>query len=156
MEEGYPKSQLSLSGGRESAHEVTESNENVNAEEDRVAAVARKVLEGQQSTDAGEDQEMSSQVQYCNKSTETARMEDNREHELADPQDDQERQLDDDMELHLVRRMRLAFEASLQMLEAVRDDLVEMGDRMDRLSRASQLCREALRKKKERRGDGES
>jgi hypothetical protein len=55
-----------------------------------------------------------------------------------------------DLELHVIRKMRLAFEASLQMLEAVRDDLVEMGDRMDRLAAASKRCREALRNKKQR------
>lgn len=55
-----------------------------------------------------------------------------------------------DYELFLIRRMRLAFESSLHMLEAARDDLVELGARMDRLQRASQLCRQALQEKKER------
>jgi hypothetical protein len=55
-----------------------------------------------------------------------------------------------DLELHVIRRMRLAFEASLQMFEAVRDDLEAMGDRMDRLTAASKRCRLALRDKKER------
>jgi hypothetical protein len=55
-----------------------------------------------------------------------------------------------DLELHVIGKMRLAFEVSLQMFEAVRDDLEEMGRRMDRLAAASGRCRQALRDRKER------
>jgi hypothetical protein len=55
-----------------------------------------------------------------------------------------------DLEIHLIGKMRLAFEVSLQMFEAVRDDLEEMGRRMDRLAAASGRCRQALRDKTER------
>ncbi len=47
------------------------------------------------------------------------------------------------VELEIVRNMRQAFTAALQMLEAARDDLIEMGLRMDRLQQASVQCRTA-------------
>lgn len=50
----------------------------------------------------------------------------------------------EDIELELIRKMRLAFGATLHMLECARDDLKAMGDRMERLRRASELCRKAL------------
>ena len=50
-------------------------------------------------------------------------------------------------ELQVIRRMNQAFSSSLCMLEAARDDLVEMGHRMDRLRQASQQCRQAIHKK---------
>jgi hypothetical protein len=53
-----------------------------------------------------------------------------------------------DRELRLVRKMRLALASTLHMFEAARDDLVELGNRMDRLRSASELCRKALREKK--------
>lgn len=53
-----------------------------------------------------------------------------------------------DHELRLVRKMRLALASTLHMFEAARDDLVELGNRMDRLRAASELCRKALREKK--------
>jgi hypothetical protein len=53
-----------------------------------------------------------------------------------------------DRELRLVRKMRLALASTLHMFEAARDDLVEMGNRMDRLRAASEICRKALREKK--------
>jgi hypothetical protein len=53
-----------------------------------------------------------------------------------------------DRELRLVRKMRLALASTLHMFEAARDDLVEMGNRMDRLRASSELCRKALREKK--------
>lgn len=59
--------------------------------------------------------------------------------------DDEDARLD--FEIQLVRKMRLAFASSLHMLEAARDDLVEIGARMDRLQAASELCRESLRAK---------
>ena len=45
-------------------------------------------------------------------------------------------------ELELISKLRLAFGATLQMLEAVRDNLVIMGERMDRLQESSRKCRE--------------
>jgi hypothetical protein len=49
-----------------------------------------------------------------------------------------------DEELHILRKMKQAFASSLHMLEAARDDLVEMGNRMDQLRRASEVCRKAI------------
>jgi len=62
-------------------------------------------------------------------------------------EDDEEEQLLD-CELYLIRKMRLAFAASLRMLEAARDDMNHMSSRMDRLRNASWLCRKALAEKK--------
>ena len=56
------------------------------------------------------------------------------EQEEAQALKEEESQLD--LELHVIRKMRLAFEASLQMLEAARGDLEEIGERMDRLAAA--------------------
>jgi hypothetical protein len=53
----------------------------------------------------------------------------------------------DHVELQLLRKMRLAFGATLHMLECARDDLKAMGDRMERLRFASEQCRKALDKK---------
>jgi len=64
-------------------------------------------------------------------------------------EDDEEEQLLD-CELYLIRKMRLAFAASLRMLEAARDDMNHMSSRMDRLRNASWLCRKALAEKKKR------
>ena len=47
-------------------------------------------------------------------------------------------------ELELIAKLRLAFGATLQMLEAARDNLVTLGERMDRLHDTSQQCRLAL------------
>jgi D-alanyl-D-alanine dipeptidase len=52
-----------------------------------------------------------------------------------------------DVELKVVRKMRLAFTATLKLLEAARDDLVEMGSRIDRLTTTSQKCRATLEEK---------
>ena len=65
-----------------------------------------------------------------------------------DPELTQEREERLDRELCLVRKMRLALASTLHMFEAARDDLVEMGNRMDRLRASSELCRKALREKK--------
>lgn len=53
----------------------------------------------------------------------------------------------EDVELELLRKMRLAFGTILHMLECARDDLKAMGDRMDRLRCASEQCRQALEQK---------
>lgn len=53
-----------------------------------------------------------------------------------------------DFELTMIRKMRLAFTATLKLLEAVRDDLGELGHRMDRLTAASRRCRTLLLEKK--------
>jgi hypothetical protein len=53
-----------------------------------------------------------------------------------------------DAELEIVRKIKQTFAVSLQMLESARDDLVEMGNRMDRLREASELCRKAISEKK--------
>lgn len=58
-----------------------------------------------------------------------------------------------DFELKVVRKMRLAFSATLQLLEAARDDLAEKGRRLDRLTAASHLCRSALQEKKKQKAD---
>jgi BMFP domain-containing protein YqiC len=47
-------------------------------------------------------------------------------------------------ELELITKLRLAFAAMLQMLEAARDNLVTLGERMDRLHDTSRQCRMAL------------
>jgi hypothetical protein len=52
----------------------------------------------------------------------------------------------DHIELQVLRKMRLAFGATLHMLECARDDLKAMGDRMERLRCASEQCRKALDK----------
>lgn len=56
-----------------------------------------------------------------------------------------------DAELEIIEKMKQAFAAGLHMLEAARDDLVEMGNRMDRLRHASELCRKALEREKGRK-----
>ena len=53
-------------------------------------------------------------------------------------------------ELELLRKVRLALGATLHMLECAQDDLVALGDRMDRLRIASERCRIALQEKKKR------
>ena len=65
----------------------------------------------------------------------------------VETEDEIERRLD--YELFIIQRMNAAFTASLHMMVTIRDDLIEMGNRMDRLSRASQLCREALQARQE-------
>lgn len=53
----------------------------------------------------------------------------------------------EDIELELLRKMRLAFGTILHMLECARDDLKAMGDRMDRLRCASEQCRKVMEQK---------
>jgi hypothetical protein len=53
-----------------------------------------------------------------------------------------------DYELKVIWKMRVAYASCLYMLESTRDDLVEMGNRMDRLRNVSELCRKALTEKK--------
>jgi PleD family two-component response regulator len=60
-----------------------------------------------------------------------------------------------DRELRLVRKMRLALASTLHMFEAARDDLVGLGNRMDRLRATSELCRKALREKKAKEDEEE-
>ena len=52
-------------------------------------------------------------------------------------------------ELEVLKKMRLALGATLHMLECARDDLVALGERMDRLRVASERCRAALRGRKD-------
>ena len=49
-----------------------------------------------------------------------------------------------DLELKLVKKMRLALTATLHMFEAARDDMREMGKRMDELRESSQSFRTAF------------
>lgn len=51
---------------------------------------------------------------------------------------------DNDPEVILLTKFRLALGSTLRMLECARDDLVRLGDRMDRLTVASRECREKL------------
>lgn len=57
-----------------------------------------------------------------------------------------------DKELEMVKRMHVAFQASLARLEAARDDLVEMQHRIERLTHTSATCRQVLGKGKENSG----
>ena len=52
-----------------------------------------------------------------------------------------------DAELEILQKIKQTFTVSLHMLESARDDLVEMGNRMDRLREASELCRKAISEK---------
>jgi len=54
-------------------------------------------------------------------------------------------------ELELLRKVRLALGSMLHMLECSRDDLVAMGERMDRLRVASERCRTTLAEQKKNR-----
>ena len=70
------------------------------------------------------------------------------------PQDENDRRTDDhddverlaslECELQLVQKLRRTFAACLHLMEAARDDLITLGERMDRLTTASRQCREAL------------
>ena len=59
-----------------------------------------------------------------------------------------------DQEIEIVQKMKQAFATSLLMLETARDDIVEMGKRMDRLRAASEACRKALAEKKQKEDRG--
>jgi hypothetical protein len=52
--------------------------------------------------------------------------------------------VDNDPEVILLTKFRLALGSTLRMLECARDDLVRLGERMDRLMVASRECRERL------------
>ena len=52
--------------------------------------------------------------------------------------------IDNDPEVMLLTKFRLALGSTLRMLECARDDLVRLGERMDRLTVASRECREKL------------
>ena len=52
--------------------------------------------------------------------------------------------IDNDPEVILLTKFRLALGSTLRMLECARDDLVRLGERMDRLTVASRECREKL------------
>jgi hypothetical protein len=167
MEEEEPDSHLGLSGGHELAAERFDVNVDLAVHGSLVlggaasATEEEMLLAGRDPRDDAGNQDTTSQIGHS-KPTATTEAENVREQHLAEDHDD-DGDGDDaaaeegrlvDAELRLVRRMRLAFEASLRMLEAARDDLEEMGDRMDRLARASELCRGALRGKKEREDGG--
>ena len=57
--------------------------------------------------------------------------------------------IDNDPEVILLTKFRLALGSTLRMLECARDDLVRLGERMDRLTVASQQCREKLEAQQE-------
>ena len=63
---------------------------------------------------------------------------------LSSPEEEEQEEARLEYELQVIRRMNQAFSSSLCLLTAARDDLVEMGRRMDRLRHASQQCRRAL------------
>ena len=44
----------------------------------------------------------------------------------------------------MLRQLRLALQAATHLLEAARDDLAAMGERLDRLTVASRQCRLAV------------
>lgn len=54
-----------------------------------------------------------------------------------------------DQELQVVRSIRVTMVSFLQVLEQARDDLVVLGDKMDRVRIASEHCRTELMKKKQ-------
>ena len=56
---------------------------------------------------------------------------------------------DYDPEVILLTKFRLALGSTLRMLECARDDLVRLGERMDRLMLASRQCRERLETQQE-------
>jgi hypothetical protein len=55
-----------------------------------------------------------------------------------------------DVELQVLAKMKLAFSASIHMLEEVHDTLEDMGRRVDWLCATSKLCRAAIKDKQER------
>lgn len=57
--------------------------------------------------------------------------------------------VDNDPEVILLTKFRLALGSTLRMLECARDDLVRLGERMDRLAVASRQCRERLEAQQE-------
>ena len=57
--------------------------------------------------------------------------------------------IDNDPEVILLTKFRLALGSTLRMLECARDDLVRLGERMDRLTVASRQCRERLEAQQE-------
>ena len=57
--------------------------------------------------------------------------------------------VDNDPEVVLLTKFRLALGSTLRMLECARDDLVRLGERMDRLAVASRQCRERLEAQQE-------
>ena len=57
--------------------------------------------------------------------------------------------IDYDPEVILLTKFRLALGSTLRMLECARDDLVRLGERMDRLTVASRQCRERLEAQQE-------
>lgn len=69
--------------------------------------------------------------------------------------DHKEREARLDLELELVRKLRVALTATLYMFESVRDDVTEMGERMDRLRLASERCRKALMEEETRKKKNE-
>ena len=63
-----------------------------------------------------------------------------------------------DCELEILHKMRQAFASALLMFESARDDLNELGERMDRLRSVSQACRTKLleRQRTQQAQDGDS
>lgn len=52
-----------------------------------------------------------------------------------------------DQELHVARNLRVTMESLLSVFEGVRDDLVVLGDRMEKARVASERCRKQLVKR---------
>ena len=63
--------------------------------------------------------------------------------------------VDNDPEVILLTKFRLALGSTLRMLECARDDLVRLGERMDRLMVASRECRERLEGQQQPQTSGE-
>ena len=78
------------------------------------------------------------------KSTDQALPDDNQGTASAEVDD-----VDNDPEVILLTKFRLALGSTLRMLECARDDLVRLGERMDRLMLASRQCRERLETQQE-------
>jgi len=59
-------------------------------------------------------------------------------------------------ELQMLQKMRLAFTSSLHMFEGSRRDLIELGNRMDRLRHASERCRKELAENKSQQANNQA
>jgi len=64
--------------------------------------------------------------------------------------------IDNDAEIVLLTKFRLALGSTLRMLECARDDMVRLGDRMDRLTEASRLCRRRLEEQQKEKAEAEA
>ena len=54
-----------------------------------------------------------------------------------------------DKEIHVVRNLRATMISLLQVFESARDDLVVLGDKMDKVRVASERCRKELMKRQQ-------